>query len=101
MYSSQGEIKKATRTGCREYGRRTRHFWSRPCSPDADADIAARGEDASFTRTEYRKQVTHSRRLLQRDIHLLCTVLQADLLGARLVERVIEPLMITRRVVRA
>ena len=101
LCTARKERSKATRTGCREYGRRTRHFRSRPCSPDADDDIAARGEEASFTRTEYRKQVTHSRRLLQRDIHLLCTILQTDLLGARLVERVIQPLKITRRVVRA
>ena len=39
--------------------------------PSADAKIAARGEDASSTRTEYREQVTHSRRIFQRDIRLL------------------------------
>ena len=100
LCTARKERLNATRTECGEDWCRTRHFRSRTCSPSADADIAARGEDASSTRTECREQVTHSRRVFQRDIRLLHTVPQADHLDARLVEHVVKPLKVPRRVVR-
>ena len=83
LCTARKERLNAMRTGCGEDGRRTKHFRSRPCSPRADAEIAARGEDASSTRAEHREQVTHTRRIFQRDTRLSHTVPQTDRPDAR------------------
>ena len=60
--------------------------------PRAEAEITARGEDASsFMRTKHREQVTHSGRIIQRDIRLLNTVPRPDWPDARFVEQAVEP----------
>ena len=53
----------ATRTGCGEDGVELDIFGVVFAVPSADAEISARGE-ASSTRTEHSKQVTHSPRMI-------------------------------------
>ena len=88
VFSLQGGIKHHT---YRMRGRRcrTQKFRSRPCDPSGDAEIAARSQDASSTRTE---QVTNNRHKFQRSIRPLNTVPQADRLrDASLFEGVDKP----------
>ena len=61
VYSLQGYITvNATRTGCGVGGVELDISGVVLAPPSAEAEIAARGEDASSTRTEHREQVTHS-----------------------------------------